>query len=68
MYYQPTPISWNNYHFLIMSAPDDLSMKRCIKVSRHIRIAQVDRGKEGGKARDQGYWGQGDIRTQDANE
>ena len=33
MYYQPTPISWNNYHFLIMSAPDDSSMKRCIKVS-----------------------------------
>ena len=33
MYYQPTPITWNNYHFLIMSAPDDSSMKRCIKVS-----------------------------------
>ena len=34
MYYQPTPISWEHYHFLIMSAPDKKSMKKCIKVSR----------------------------------
>lgn len=33
MYYQPTPITWNNYQFLIMSAPDNDSMKKCIKVS-----------------------------------
>ncbi len=33
MYYQPTPISWQNYHFLIMSAPGNDSMKKCIKVS-----------------------------------
>ena len=32
MYYQPTPINWQTYHFLIMSAPDDNSMKKCIKV------------------------------------
>jgi len=32
MYYQPTPISWQHYHFLIMSAPDDHSMKKCLKV------------------------------------
>jgi len=31
MYYQPTPINWNNYHFLIMSAPDNDSMNKCIK-------------------------------------
>ena len=31
MYYQPTPISWQDYHFLIMSAPDDQSMGKCIK-------------------------------------
>ena len=28
----PNPVQWNNYNFLIMSAPDDASMKRCIKV------------------------------------
>lgn len=33
MYYQPTPINWQNYHFLIMSAPDNNSMKSCIKVT-----------------------------------
>ena len=33
MYYQPTPISWGHYHFLIMSAPDDHSMKKCLRVS-----------------------------------
>ena len=32
MYYQPTPINWNNHHFLIMSAPDNDSMKKCIRV------------------------------------
>ena len=32
MYYQPTPISYKDYHFLILSAPDDKSMKKCIKV------------------------------------
>ncbi|CDW78308.1 protein tyrosine phosphatase [Stylonychia lemnae] len=31
MYYQPTPINWQNYHFLIMSSPDNDSMKKCIK-------------------------------------
>ena len=31
MYYQPTPITWQDYHFLIMSAPDDQSMTKCIK-------------------------------------
>ena len=31
MYYQPTPISYENYHFLIMSAPDEKSMRTCIK-------------------------------------
>ena len=31
MYYQPTPISWGDYNFLIMSAPDNSSMQRCIK-------------------------------------
>lgn len=33
MYYQPTLISWNDHHFLVMSAPDDTTMKRVIKVS-----------------------------------
>jgi hypothetical protein len=33
MYYQPTPINWQNFHFLITSAPDDQSMKKFIKVS-----------------------------------
>ena len=32
MYYQPTPINWGNYRFLILSAPDNDSMKKCIKV------------------------------------
>lgn len=32
MYYQPTPINWGNLHFLIMSAPDNDSMKKCLKV------------------------------------
>ena len=31
MYYQPTKIDWGHYHFLIMSAPDQKSMKTCIK-------------------------------------
>ena len=43
MYYQPTPISWNNYHFLIMSAPDDSSMKRCIKVSNPLNFSETNR-------------------------
>lgn len=38
MYYQPTPISWQNYHFLIMSAPGNDSMKKCIKVSARERV------------------------------
>lgn len=33
MYYQPTPINWQNYHFLITSSPDDQSMKKVIRVS-----------------------------------
>ncbi len=32
MYYQPTPIDFKNYHFLIMSAPDSSSMKKCVQV------------------------------------
>ena len=35
MYYQPTPINWNGFNFLIMSSPDDSSMKRCIAVSNY---------------------------------
>ena len=33
MYYKPTPITWDRYNFLIMSAPDNNSMKRCIQAS-----------------------------------
>jgi len=29
MYYQPTPIDYADHHFLIMSAPDSSSMKKC---------------------------------------
>jgi len=40
MYYQPTQISYEHYHFLIMSAPDQKSMRTCIKVSclSHVRL------------------------------
>ena len=31
MYYQPTQISYDHYHFLIMSAPDSKSMRTCVK-------------------------------------
>ena len=31
MYYRPTIIDYEHYHFLIMSAPDDKQMKTCIK-------------------------------------
>ena len=31
MYYQPTPIKYEHYHFLVMSAPDERSMKTCVK-------------------------------------
>ena len=31
MYYQPTQIDYEHYHFLIMSAPDQKSMRTCIK-------------------------------------
>ena len=41
MYYQPTTVSWGNYNFLILSAPDDKSMKRCIKVS-HTNTIYID--------------------------
>ena len=51
MYYQPTPITWNNYHFLIMSAPDNDSMNKCIKVSHHyiliIIICEGPKDKQG---------------------
>ena len=30
MYYQPTPISWQDYHFLIISEPNDQSMENCL--------------------------------------
>ena len=42
MYYQPTPINWNGFHFLIMSAPDDSSMKRCIAVSINFIIIHLN--------------------------
>ena len=35
MYYQPTPITWNNHNFLVMSAPDNSTMKKCIQVRKH---------------------------------
>lgn len=35
MYYQPTPITWQNFHFLIMSSPDNDQMKQCIKVNKN---------------------------------
>ena len=31
MYYQPTPVSWENYHFLIMSSPDNQNLRTCIR-------------------------------------
>ena len=46
MYYQPTPISWNNYHFLIMSAPDNTSMKRCIKDLENYNVKHLTRSCE----------------------
>ena len=46
MYYNPTPISWNNYHFLIMSAPDNSSMKRCIKDLEKFNVKHLARSFE----------------------
>ena len=46
MYYQPTPISWNEYNFLIMSAPDDSSMKRCIKDLENYNVKHLVRSCE----------------------
>ena len=46
MYYNPTPISWNNYHFLIMSAPDTGSMKRCIKDLEKFNVKHLARSCE----------------------
>ena len=43
MYYNPTPISWNNYHFLIMSAPDNTSMKRCVKDLEKFNVKHLAR-------------------------
>ncbi len=31
MYYQPTPINWNNLHFLILSAPDNENMNKHLR-------------------------------------
>ena len=45
MYYEPTPISWEHYHFLIMSAPDKKSMKKCIKV-RKLKLTNQSVGFE----------------------
>ena len=43
MYYQPTPITWDKYNFLIMSAPDDSSMKRCIADIKNNNVKHVIR-------------------------
>ena len=46
MYYQPTPITWDRYNFLIMSAPDDSSMKRCIKDLENYSVRHLVRSCE----------------------
>ena len=40
MYYQPSPIDWHDFHFLITSSPDNDSMKKCIKVRLDLSHAE----------------------------
>ena len=46
MYYQPTPIDFDGYHFLIMSAPDAQSMRKCSQVSKHTDCDTLIQGYE----------------------
>ena len=44
MYYQPTPIDFKDLHFLIMSAPDSNSMKKCVLVRFILSVKIVCEG------------------------
>lgn len=46
MYYSPSAISWKNNHFLIMSAPDNSSMKRCIQDLKSYNVKHLTRSCE----------------------
>ena len=63
MYYEPTPISWQHYHFLIMSAPDKKTLKNCIKVGSQLNFnlclgfEKPQRSAFGASLRREDLWG-----------
>ena len=46
MYFRPTPISWRNYHFLVMGTPDDHSMKKVLVDLKEYKVKLMIRSCE----------------------
>ena len=46
MYYSPSPVSWNNYHFLILASPDNDSIDRCLTDLKNNNVKHLCRSCE----------------------